>query len=370
MKSTVGVVSGREQHHIQIDAPINPGNSGGPSVNTSGEVVGINTMYAAGAQNVGYIIPINELKIVLDDLRKVRLLKKPYLGILYINASESLTQYLGNPLPGGVYVVDVYAGSPLQKAGVAKKDMIYEINGHRLDVYGEMEWNGERISIVDYVSQLKLGQEVHLLVYCNGTPKNIRFTFEQTDPLPIKRLYTGYEKLDYEIIAGMVVQPLTTNHLPLLVNQAPSLAKYIEMKNQMEPVLVVTHIFPDSQSQRSRALLPGVTLNEVNGDKVRTLPELRIALDKSIETGSLTLETSEGLFFVFPFEKVMKDEVRLSQDYFYPLTHNAREILEKWDMIYQVPLILVLTKIYLIWDIWLRINHVMILRLHEAKKTS
>lgn len=329
LKSTVGVVSGREQHFIQIDAPINPGNSGGPSVNTNGEVVGINSMLAVNSQNCGYIIPINELKIILDDLRKVKLLKKPYLGILYINASDTLTQYLGNPLPGGVYVVDVYTGSPLQKAGIAKKDMIYEINGHRLDVYGEMEWNGEKISIVDYVSQLKLGQDVHLVVYSSGVRKDINFRFEQTDPLPIKRLYAGYETIDYEIIAGMVVQSLTTNHLPLLVNHAPSLAKYIEMKNQMEPVLVVTHIFPDSQAQRSRALLPGVTLHEVNGTKVTTLDQLREAVGKSLESDSLTIETGEGLFFVFPFEKVMKDEIRLSQDYYYPLTYNSRKILAK-----------------------------------------
>lgn len=329
LKSTVGVVSGREQHLIQIDAPINPGNFGGPSVNSTGEVIGINTISAPGTQNVGYIIPINELKLILDDLRKVKLLKKPYLGILYINASEALTQYLGNPLPGGVYVVDVYTGSPLQKAGVAKKDMIYEINGHRLDVYGEMEWNGEKISIVDYVSQLKLGQDVHLVVYSQGTRKDIRFTFEQTDPLPIKRLYTGYETIDYEIIAGMVVQQLTTNHLPLLVNQAPALAKYIEMKNQTEPVLVVTHIFPDSQAHRSRAMLPGITLNHVNGQKVKTLTELRSAISRSIETDVLTFDTGEGLFFVFPFEKVMKDELRLSSDYFYPLTQNSQAILAK-----------------------------------------
>ena len=73
LKSTTGVVSGREQHLIQISAPINPGNSGGPSLNIRGEVIGINTAYIPDAQSVGYIIPINELKIILEDLRKIKL---------------------------------------------------------------------------------------------------------------------------------------------------------------------------------------------------------------------------------------------------------------------------------------------------------
>src|SRR5690606_2807503 len=109
--------------------------------------------YAPKAQNVGYIIPINELKVIIDDLRDVKLLRRPFLGILYNNASESLTKFLGNPSPGGLFVVDVYAGSPLHKAGVKRRDMIYEINGHRIDIYGELSWIEDKISIVDYVSQ-------------------------------------------------------------------------------------------------------------------------------------------------------------------------------------------------------------------------
>ncbi len=197
LKSTVGVVSGREQHLIQIDAPINPGNSGGPSVNRLCQVIGINTLYAPDAQNIGYIIPINELKIVLDDLRKVKLLRKPFLGIIFNNASESLTSYLGNPQPGGLYVVDVYKGSPLFKAGVKRGDMIYEINHQRLDVYGELTLHDEKVALIDYVSQLKLGQEVNLVTYRRGERKDISLTFDQTELLPIRRAYPGYEKIDY-----------------------------------------------------------------------------------------------------------------------------------------------------------------------------
>ena len=327
LKSTVGVVSGREQHLIQIDAPINPGNSGGPSVNRACQVVGINTLYAPDAQNVGYVVPINELKVVLDDLRRVKLLRKPFLGIIFNNASESLTTYLGNPLPGGLYVVDVYKGSPLAKAGIQRGDMICAINGLPIDIYGELMWQGEKIALIDYVSGLKLGQELQLVVYRKGTRKDIALVFEQTELLPVRRVYPGYEKIDYEIVAGMVVQQLALNHLPALVNTAPALAKYAEMKYQMDPAVIITHIFPDSQAHRSRSLMPGSILKEVNGESVRTMQELRSVLNKGIASGNLTLETQEGVFVVFPFKKVLEEQVRLARDYFFPLSDTMRMLL-------------------------------------------
>ena len=300
LKSTVGVVSGWEAHHIQIDAPINPGNSGGPSINRKGEVIGINTMYAPDAQNVGYIIPINEAKIILDGLRETKLLRKPFLGVFYNNASEAMTQYLGNPLPGGLYVVDTYKESPLHKAGVQKGDMIYEINGHQLDLYGDINWHEDKISIVDYVSQLKVGQKVDMVVYRNGARKELNFLFDQAEMLPVRKMYTGYEKIDYEIVAGMVIQPLMINHLPLLINNAPSLAKYTEMKYQMEPALIVTHLFPDSQAHRSRAISAGVVIKNVNGERVKTIDDLRQALFKGVDSGYFTMEGSEGIFMRLP----------------------------------------------------------------------
>lgn len=331
LKSTTGVVSGREQHLIQIDAPINPGNSGGPSINCYGEVIGVNTLYAPDAQNVGYIIPINELKIILEDLRVVKLLRKPFLGIIFNNGSDALTQYLGNPLPGGLYVVDAYKDSPLHKAGVQKRDMVYEINGHRLDMYGEIAVNDEKISIVDYVAQLKLGQPISLVVYRQGKRLDFNFTFDQSELLPIRKIYPGYEKVGYEIIAGMVVQSLTVNHLPLLMNIAPGLTKYAEMKYQMEPVLIVTHIFPDSLAQRSRSLLIGTTLSEVNGQKVKTLDDLRTALYKSFNNDVITIETTDSVFVVIPFKKMLEQEQRLSKEYFYPLSPFVHDLITKMN---------------------------------------
>jgi len=338
LKSTTGVISGREGNLIQMSAPINPGNSGGPLLNGNGEVVGINTAAVVQAQNVGYIIPINELRVVLPDLYKVKLLRKPFLGVLFTNATESLTEYLGNPKPGGCYVTEVIKNSTLQKAGVERGDMIYEINGHKIDVYGDMSvvWSEDKISLVDYVSRLSIGQDVNLIVYRNGERKELTIKFSQAARPGIHKVYPGFEDMDYEVFAGMVVMPLTMNHIMLLSSIAPGLLRFTEMKNQAEKKLIVSHIFPTAQIYRTRTLLPGATLNEINGIKVSTLEDFRTAIS-NIKDDKFTLvasdqvsRASDNVFVVLPFDKVLQEEAMLSRDYRYPISPTVRDVLVRF----------------------------------------
>ncbi len=337
LKSTTGVISGREQHLIQMSAPINPGSSGGPLLNSLGQVIGINTAGITEAQNVGYIIPINDLKIVLTDLYKTKILRKPFLGVLYNNGTETLTEYLGNPQPGGCYVVEVVKNSTLYKAGVQRGDMIYELNNHRLDVYGDMTvpWSEDKISIIDYVSRLQLGDQIKLVLYRKGQRKEVTVAFSQMELPAIRKVYPGYEELEYEIIAGMVVMPLTLNHIHLLAQAASGLTRFAEMKNQNEPVLLITHVFPTSQLYRTRTLTVGATLNEVNGMPVKTLDDLRNAVKSAVGGKFLTFKAadnvarvSENVFVALPFDQVIKDEARLARENRYALSKTMTELIQ------------------------------------------
>ena len=337
LKSTTGVISGREQQFIQMSAPINPGNSGGPLLNINGEVVGINSAGVTEAQNVGYIIPINDAKIILPDLYKIKLLRKPFLGVLFNNGNEFLTEYLGNPQPGGCYVVEVVKDSTLYNAGVQRGDMIYEINGHRLDVYGEMNvpWSEDKISIIDFVSRLAIGEDVRLTVYRNGQRKDLSVKFSQAELPPITKIYPGYEPVDYEVFAGMVVMQLTINHIQGMRKSIQGLARYAEMKNQKHPVLLITHIFPSSELYKTRSVTMGATLNEVNGVPVHTLQELRKSLKDHIHNKFLTFTladnltmTTDNVLVVLPTETVIAQEPQLARDYHYPLTETAKELLK------------------------------------------
>ncbi len=336
LKSTTGVVSGQEQHFIQISAPLNPGNSGGPLLNTHGEVIGINSAIIPGAQNVGYMIPINDLKIVRDDLAKIKLLRKPFLGVLFNNASDSLTDYLGNPQPGGCYVVEVVHGSTLYNAGIKAGDMIYEINGHRIDIFGDMtvDWSEDKISLIDYVGRLSIGQKVSMVVYRHGKRMAVNVTFGQGEVPAIRRVYPGYEEIDYEVFGGMVIMELSLNHINILGPNAPGLARFAELKKQGQTALVVTHIFPTSRIARERTLAIGATLNEVNDTVVNTLADFRNVITKTAHNRYLTIRASDNVtratdnvFVSVPMEKILDEELQLSSDYHYPISKLSKQLL-------------------------------------------
>lgn len=328
LKSTTGVISGRETGMIQMSAPINPGSSGGPSLNCLGQVIGINTSSMMGSQNVNYIIPINDLKIFLKDLRAGGLVRKPYIGVYQSMATPELLKALKNPLPGGTYVVDVMTDSPLYNQ-LKTGDMIYEINGLAVDLYGEVSvpWSEDKVSTAEYISRLSVGEKVKMVVYRCGKKMNFECTFDRKKLLPIRQMYTEYEELPFEAFGGFVVMPLMLNHLPHLAPVVSSLAKYAEDKYQTEPLLVVTHVMPDSPAHRARLRLTGSILKKVNGQKVKTLVDLQKALQLSGEI--ITLETDDHILVAVDTQKVIHSEAGLSKLFGYTITPGMQQLLAK-----------------------------------------
>jgi len=335
MKSTTGVVSGREAvdtiSYLQITAPINPGSSGGPLISTQGAVVGITVAAVPDASNVGYAIPVNELKIIFEDLVEKPFLRKPILGGHFHNATDDHARFLGNPLPAGLYVHKVFNDSLLQKAGVQPRDMIYELNGHRLDSYGEVTvpWGTGKISLYDLISSLPVGKEVKLLLYRQGEKKELTFVLEEFAPYPIRVKFPDYETIEHEVIGGMVVMELALNHLPLLANSSPLLVRFKKMENMLDPALVITHILPGSRAQQLRCLLPGDIIKEINGKSVKTIGDFRTALQENGSEQFLSLTTSEDVLAVFDFPAALADEKRLAKDFAYPLSETVQKLVEK-----------------------------------------
>lgn len=337
LKSTTGVISGREQQFIQMSAAINPGSSGGPLLNIKGEVIGINSRGYTEAQNVGYIIPINDLKIIIADLHTHRVLGKPFLGVSMASANEQLTAYLGNPAPGGCYVVGVIKNSLMHEVGVQKGDMIYEINGYALDFYGDMKlpWSEDKISIIDYIAQLRTNDDIQLVVYRKGERKEFVLKFSHMVKMPIRKIYPVYETTEYEIIGGMVVMPLTLNHVTQLLGQAPGLSVYTVSAHQIEPALLITHVFPTSQLSRGRVVMPGMIIKSVNDESVKTLEEFTAAVKKSIGTQYLTMHVIDNsslaahdILIVLSYKQLLAEEPRLARDFRYPMSDLAKELIQ------------------------------------------
>lgn len=127
---------------IQTDATINPGNSGGPLININGEVLGINSVKITSAEGIGFSIPINIIKPIIEKLTSTGECITPSLGVFaydknivpYIN--QELDQNI--KLDKGIYIADVTKNSPAEKVGVKRGDILLEIDGIELEKMSEL----------------------------------------------------------------------------------------------------------------------------------------------------------------------------------------------------------------------------------------
>ncbi|MFA7209316.1 MAG: trypsin-like peptidase domain-containing protein [Parcubacteria group bacterium] len=157
---------------IQTDAAINPGNSGGPLLNIDGEVVGINVAMAQGAQNIGFAIPANQIKRVVEQVKTTGKITAPYLGVRYVPIDDEIRKAFNFSYDYGVLVVRgdrvtdfaVIPGSPADKAGITENDVILEVNGEKV--------NGAN-SLSGLVAKYNIGDSITLKVWHKGDVKDV-----------------------------------------------------------------------------------------------------------------------------------------------------------------------------------------------------
>lgn len=157
---------------IQTDCAINSGNSGGALFNLYGEVVGItNAKYSssgssteASIDNIGFAIPINQVRSIVDSIIEKGYISEPYIGIRLGDVSEEAQRY---GLPAGAAVVDVVEDSPAEEAGLQPNDIITEANGTEIASYSDL---------IDLVDASEVGDELVLSVYRQGKTEEITVT--------------------------------------------------------------------------------------------------------------------------------------------------------------------------------------------------
>lgn len=113
---------------IQTDAAINPGNSGGPLINMDGEVVGINTAIVASGQGIGFAIPINMAKQILQEMKDTGSVSRGWLGVGIQDVTPEIARAIGLDKPSGAMITSIYPGDPAYRAGLKKGDVILRIN--------------------------------------------------------------------------------------------------------------------------------------------------------------------------------------------------------------------------------------------------
>jgi len=177
---TVGVISALNRtvdmddktlNLIQTDAAINSGNSGGALLNSQGQVIGINSVKisASGVEGLGFAIPINDAKPVIEQLVSFGYVKgRPFIGISGSEISDTIASYYS--LPKGIYITEVTVGSGADKAGIKAKDVLTSIDGKTV----------ETLSDLDEIKEAhKAGDTVAVTVVRNNVKINLQLTFDE-----------------------------------------------------------------------------------------------------------------------------------------------------------------------------------------------
>ncbi len=262
---TMGIVSAKGrgglgietyEDFIQTDAAINPGNSGGALINARGECIGINTAILSGSggnQGIGFAIPVNMARGVMDQILKHGKVIRGYLGVTIQNVTPEIAQAFGLSQGGGALVGSVTPDSPAAHAGIEKGDIILELNGQPIHSGSELQVR---------VSQTAPGTDVRLKIFREGKSREAAVKLGE---LPEKMSEAAPGETGSQALEGVQVEDLT-----------PELARQLELSPQTHGV-VVTAVDPASAAAEA-GLSRGDVIQEVNRKPVANQGQFEHAL--------------------------------------------------------------------------------------------
>jgi len=262
------------ENFLQTDAAINPGNSGGPLLNLNGEVIGINTAILPYAQGVGFAIPINMAKSILDQLVTQGRVVRAWLGVYIQNLSPEIGKQFGYDGTKGALVADVLENSPAAKAGLQRGDIVLSVNGKEI---------ADTKDLQNMIRSLKPGDQASIEVWRNGAKKTIEAKLE--------------ELKDESVLSSVVPSPQSID-LGMEINEiTPEIAQQFNLTDTVG--LIVVSVVPGGPADNA-GIKTGDVILEFNRNKVTTFSELNAALQKVKPGDTAVLLTSRGgrTFFV------------------------------------------------------------------------
>ena len=284
---TMGIVSAKGrtdlgiedyEDFIQTDAPINPGNSGGALINDRGELIGINTAIIAhgsdGNQGIGFAVPVNLAREVMDQILKNGKVVRAYLGIVPQDVTPAIANAFHTQASRGALVGDVSPDSPAQHAGIQKGDIILDVNGKPVADANQLRMT---ISMMPPDTTVKLnvlrsGQELPMSV--------------QLAELPTRQDRASLDQgAQQDALAGVSVENLT-----------PDDAGQLNLPANTTGV-VVTDVDPASQAADS-GLHRGDVIQEVNHKPVRNKAEFEAAVRNAGKNPLLLVDRGGNTLFV------------------------------------------------------------------------
>lgn len=274
-----GLSNGSFEDFLQTDAPINRGNSGGALVDSNGNLVGINSQIlspSGGSIGIGFAIPSNMARDVLDQLLKSGEVRRGHLGIVVQPVTEDMAANLSLNNVRGLIVSQIQPGSAAERAGMKRGDVILALNGNAVS---------DPNSFRNDVAGTPPGNTVTLRVLREGNEQELRATLEEFKveerPVSPVRNNSSESRGDQTGKLGLAVQPLT-----------PAIAQQLGISAETQG-LVVVEIDPAGPAADS-GIQRGDVIEAINQQPVRTVAEIRTALERSGDKPVLLLVNHKG----------------------------------------------------------------------------
>jgi serine protease Do len=268
---------------LQTDAAINPGNSGGPLVNVQGEVVGINTAIASrsgGYQGVGFAIPANSAKLIMDSLLAEGKVRRGLLGVNIQDLDQTLAKSFGREEQSGALVSQVIEGSPAEKAGIKAGDIILKFNDEPVSGAAQLK---------NLVGRVKPGAKAKLTVYRDKKTMTVDVGIGERDTKKMAELKTSPSGGETSNELGVEIEKLP-----------PAMAERLGLKSG-EGVRV-REIEPAGLGAKM-GLRPGDVILEIDGKAVADTESFSDAVKSAKKEGLVRLKVQRGkgqLFLAAP----------------------------------------------------------------------
>ncbi|MBI5026201.1 MAG: DegQ family serine endoprotease [Nitrospirae bacterium] len=272
-RANVGIAD--YEDFIQTDAAINPGNSGGPLVNINGELIGITTAIfskSGGYQGIGFAVPSNMARLIMEQLLKSGKVTRGWLGVSIQEITPELGREFGLKSLKGALVSEVFRGSPAEKAGVRRGDVILEFNGKTIEDVGYLR---------NMVAQTSPGSSIKIKIIRDGKTINVEATIAEL-PKEVSEVKPDVEEASKEsALVGLHIMDITQE-----------VVKQLRLPRGEQGVVII-RVEPGSPAEEI-GLKRGDVIQEINRKRINNSRDFNGIASRIKEGDTLLLYVNRG----------------------------------------------------------------------------
>jgi hypothetical protein len=263
-----------------------------------------------------------------------KVIYEPSLLIKIQETDDNVRMFFGYKKSNGVVISTILEESPLYKVGVRQSDILISINGHVLDGsgYSKVKWSEDTIHLDDIQSTFSVDQTLPIQYYSvrSRELRDVTITFDKTLRVNIRNIYYPYQKVDYEVLGGLVLVDLNHSHITNIMDASDisfanklNIINYGLIENCNERRVLLSDIINGSKIQHTYELSPGLFVENVNGTNVECLDDIRRVFNNGFKKKGqlhIYMRFSNGKQIILNTKELLEEDIELAEIYKYNIS--------------------------------------------------